>query len=373
MLRRFLLVAIVLLSSGKAAAQAVPAIDARAYFLIDTASGAVLAESQASDQLDPASLTKLMTAYLAFEALVERKVTLDELVHVSERAWRAPGSRMFIEVGSDVSFDDLLRGLIIQSGNDAAIALAEHLAGTEEAFVELMNESALALGMSATTYRNANGLPARGHVSTARDTAVLARALIDEFPQFYSRYSEREFTYNDIRQHNRNALLWLDESVDGLKTGYTSAAGYCLVSSAARDGMRLVAVVFGASTADARTEGSMALLDYGFESFETHKLYSSGQTIAQAEVWKGKLDVLDLGPAQDVYVTVPRGDYLNISATAALTTQIVAPLARDQAVGELEIMLNDRSISRLPLVALNEIEEGWLLTRMADSVALWFD
>jgi D-alanyl-D-alanine carboxypeptidase (penicillin-binding protein 5/6) len=314
-----------------------------------------------------------MTAYLAFEAVVDGRATLDEMVHVSEKAWRAPGSRMFIEVNSEVRFDDLLRGLIVQSGNDAAIALAEHLAGSEEAFIEAMNRAALDLGMTNTNYRNANGLPARGHVSTAGDTAVLARALIEKFPQFYSRYSEREFTYNDIRQHNRNALLWLDDSVDGLKTGYTRAAGYCLVSSAVRDGMRLVAVVFGASTADARTQGSLALLDYGFDSFETHKLYSSRQTIAQAEVWKGNRDLLNLGPLDDVFITVPRGEYPNISASAALTTDLVAPLALDQVVGELDISLADQKLSSLPLVALDEVEEGWLLTRLTDSVALWFD
>jgi D-alanyl-D-alanine carboxypeptidase (penicillin-binding protein 5/6) len=372
MKNRFRFLAVVL-SVASALAQAQPAIDAKSYYLVDSASGAVLAESKAAERLDPASLTKLMTAYLAFKAVVDGEATLREMVPVSERAWRAPGSRMFIEVGTEVPFDDLLRGLIVQSGNDAAIALAERLAGSEEAFVDAMNRTAIELGMNDTTYRNANGLPANGHLSTARDTALLARALIDDFPQFYSRYSEREFTYNAIRQHNRNALLWLDDSVDGLKTGYTRAAGYCLVSSAKRDDMRLIAVVFGASTANARTDSSMALLDYGFESFETHKLYASRQTIAQADVWKGKLDRLDLGPAEDVFVTVPRGDYSKIGASAALTADLIAPLALDQAVGQLEITLADQTIFSLPLVALNAVEEGWLLTRLTDSVALWFD
>jgi D-alanyl-D-alanine carboxypeptidase (penicillin-binding protein 5/6) len=373
MTARLRFIAVVLLSVTCALAQAQPSIDAKSYYLVDAASGTVLAESQAAERLDPASLTKLMTAYLAFKAVVEGEATLSEMVPVSEKAWRAPGSRMFIEVGSEVSFDDLLRGLIVQSGNDAAIALAERLAGSEDAFIDAMNRQAEKLGMNDTTYRNANGLPANGHLSTARDTASLARALIDDFPEFYSRYSEREFTYNAIRQHNRNALLWLDDSVDGLKTGYTRAAGYCLVSSAKRDDMRLIAVVFGASTADARTESSMALLDYGFESFETHKLYSSRETIAQAQVWKGKLDRLDLGPAEDVFVTVPRGDYAKIGASAALTASLVAPLALDQAVGQLEITVADRPVFTLPLVALNAVEEGWLLTRLTDSVALWFD
>ena len=356
-----------------AVVHAQPAIDAKAYYLVDASSGVVLAESAADEQLDPASLTKLMTAYLAFQAVETGAVALNDLVHVSEKAWRATGSRMFIEVDSDVAFDDLLRGLIVQSGNDAAIAIAEHLSGSVDAFVAQMNIAAQALGMAGTSYRNPNGLPARDHVSTAKDTALLARALIQEYPQYYSRYSEREFTYNDITQHNRNALLWLDDSVDGLKTGYTRAAGYCLVSSAARDGMRLIAVVFGSSTADARTAGSLALLNHGFDSFETHKLYDRGQSVAQARVFKGDIDVLNLGPAEDVYVTLPRGAAIELAASAALTTEIVAPLARDQAVAELELRLAGDIIASLPLVTLDAVEEGWLLSRLADSVSLWLD
>jgi len=370
-MRKLCFLTIALLITGGARAQ--PDIDAKSYFLVDASSGAVLAEGQATEQLDPASLTKLMTAYLAFEALVNGQAMLGDLVPVSEKAWRASGSRMFIEVNSEVLFDDLLRGLIVQSGNDSAIALAEYLAGSEEAFVAQMNQTAIELGMINTTYRNTNGLPARGHVSTAGDTARLARALIEGFPQFYSRYSEREFTYNDIRQHNRNALLWLDDSVDGLKTGYTRAAGYCLVSSAERDGMRLISVVFGASTADARTEGSMALLDYGFESFETHQLYSVGEPVAQARVRKGSVDTLALGLAEDVFVTIPRGEYSYLGASAAVTAELVAPLARGLAVGELEISLGEDRIALLPLVALDAIEEGWLLTRLVDTVAIWLE
>ncbi|MGD8340822.1 MAG: D-alanyl-D-alanine carboxypeptidase family protein [Gammaproteobacteria bacterium] len=361
----------VFLAAGSLWAQ--PAIDAKSYYLVDASSGVVLAEENAAESLDPASLTKLMTAYLAFESLESGEISLAEPVVVSEKAWREPGSRMFIEVNSEVAVDDLLRGLIVQSGNDAAIALAEHIAGSEEAFVERMNAAATALGMSGTVYRNPNGLPARGHFSTAADMATLARALIRDFPEHYSRYSEREFTYNEIRQHNRNALLWLDQSVDGLKTGYTRAAGYCLVSSAERDGMRLIAVVFGASTPDLRTEGSMALLNYGFDAFETHKLYSVGQPIAQARVWKGSLDMLALGATEDVFVTVPRGEYQNLGASAALTTDLVAPLDRNQAVGELEIRLGDERLYQYPLVALEPVGEGWFLSRMTDSISLWLD
>jgi D-alanyl-D-alanine carboxypeptidase (penicillin-binding protein 5/6) len=229
------------------------------------------------------------------------------------------------------------------------------------------------LGMTGTLYYNANGLPVAGHVSTARDTAILASAIIDSFPQYYSFYSEREFTFNEITQHNRNALLWRDDSVDGLKTGYTQAAGYCLVSSADRDGMRLIGVVFGASTADARTESSLKLLDYGFDAFETHRLYARGEAIAQARVFKGNLDLLTVGPADDVYVTVPRGQYSNIAANAALTAELVAPLAEQDAVGELEISLGGEPVTVVPLVALESVKEGWLLTRVADGVALWLD
>jgi D-alanyl-D-alanine carboxypeptidase (penicillin-binding protein 5/6) len=372
-MRGLLHAGILLFAAAAARAETGLEIDAKSYYLVDAASGSVLAESDANTPLDPASLTKLMTAYLAFEAVAEGQVMLADPVTVSERAWRAPGSRMFIEVGSDVAFDDLLRGLIVQSGNDAAIAVAEHLAGSEGAFIESMKATAAGLGMDGTSYRNSNGLPASGHLSTARDTAILSRAIIERFPEFYSRYSEREFTYNEIRQHNRNPLLWLDDSVDGLKTGYTRAAGYCLVSSAEREGMRLIAVVFGASTADARTESSMALLDYGFDAFETHKLYSGGQPVAEARVFKGKRDRLPLGPASDVYVTVPRGEYENLGASAALTADIVAPLARDQVVGDLMISLGGESISRLPLVALETVDEGWILRRVTDGVALLFE
>jgi len=350
-----------------------PAVDAKSFYLLDAASGVVLAESRATEQLDPASLTKLMTAYLAFKALAAGEVALDDLVPVSERAWRAPGSRMFIEVGSVVAFDDLLRGLIIQSGNDAAIAIAEQLAGSEQDFVAAMNETAAELGMTGTTWRNTNGLPARGHVSTARDMALLARALIRDFPQYYERFSEREFTFNAIAQYNRNDLLWQDDSVDGLKTGYTREAGYCLVSSAERDGMRLIAVIFGSTTDATRGESSLALLEYGFDAWETHRLYARGEAVAEARVFKGNLETLALGPAADVVVTVPRGSFETLVASAALTVELVAPLAPDQVVGDLEVMLGDARIASQPLVALTEVKRGGVLSRVADGVALWFD
>lgn len=372
-LRAFLPVVAIVLSWPVFADVAVPDVDAKAYYLLDANSGEVLAESNANARLDPASLTKLMTAYLVLESLFLGDASLDDNVPVSEKAWRASGSRMFIEVNSEVLLGDLLRGLVVQSGNDAAIALAEHLAGSEEAFVDRMNATAARLGMEQTTYRNPNGLPASGHVSSARDTAILSHALIRDFPSYYSLYSEREFTYNDITQHNRNALLWRDGGVDGLKTGYTRSAGYCLASSAERDGMRLIAVVLGSSSANARSDSSMSLLDFGFSAFETHRLYAAGEVVAQARVFRGNLDVLPMGPADDVFVTVPRGDYEQLAASASLNDEPVAPVLAHQAVGELEISYNDAPIRTVPLVALTDVPEGWLLSRVADSVALWFD
>ena len=368
-------IACLLAAQSAALAQDIPlpAVDGKSWYLTDAQSGAVLAESRATESLDPASLTKLMTAYLAFKALAEGEVALPDLVPVSEKAWRAPGSRMFIEVDTEVTFDDLLHGLIIQSGNDAAIAIAEHLAGSEEAFVAQMNEAAAALGMTGTTYRNTNGLPARGHVSTARDMAVLARAIIEEFPQYYPLFSEREFTYNTIPQYNRNDLLGQDDSVDGLKTGYTREAGYCLVSSAMRDGRRLIAVIFGSTSDSARAESSMALLEYGFDAFETHRLYARGDAVAEARVFKGSEDTLALGPAADVVVTVPRGSYATLVASAALSADLVAPVSLDQVVGEIEVRLDGERIAVQPLVTLTEAHRGFILSRVADSVALWFD
>lgn len=374
-MRRVVVLPALLLLAGVAMGQgaALPAVDARSYYLMDAASGVVLAESRATEQLDPASLTKLMTAYLAFEALAAGEIALGDLVSVSERAWRAPGSRMFIEVNSQVSFDDLLRGLIIQSGNDAAIAIAEHLAGSEEAFVAAMNATAAELGMTGTTFRNPNGLPANGHVSTARDLALLSRALIREFPEQYARFSEREFTFNTIPQKNRNSLLWQDDSVDGLKTGYTREAGYCLASSAERNGMRLIAVILGSTTEETRRVSSLALLEHGFDAWETHRLYARGEAVAEARVFKGNRETLAVGPADDLVVTVPRGSYAALLATAALTAELVAPLAPDQVVGEIEVRLGDARIATQALVALTEVERGFILSRIADSVALWFD
>jgi D-alanyl-D-alanine carboxypeptidase (penicillin-binding protein 5/6) len=350
-----------------------PRIEAGSYVLLDYATGDVLAAGNPDAQLGPASLTKLMTAYIVFDAVEAGLVALDEQVYVSERAWRMRGSRMFIEVDTHVSVGDLLQGLIVQSGNDASVALAEHLAGSEEAFVEIMNEYAARLGMANTVFKNSMGLSTRGHYSSARDLAMLARALITDFPQHYGFYSQREYTYNNIIQCNRNRLLRRDPTVDGLKTGYTSDAGYCLVSSAMRDGMRLIAVVMGMETPRARTEGSQALLEYGFEHFETHKLFAEGEPVTEARVWKGQPERAALGLVHDVYVTIPRRAFDALSASLQVTRELIAPLDEYREVGAVTVSLYDRNLYTEPLVALHPVTEGGLWTRVRDGVMLWLE
>lgn len=354
-------------------APAPPKIPAKGYILMDHASGDVLAESNADARLEPASLTKLMTAYIAFDALGRGDIGLDDAVTVSERAWRTPGSRMFIEVDTQVSVEKLLHGLIVQSGNDASVALAEHIAGSVESFVELMNRRASELGMTGTAYANPTGLPAEGHVSTARDLAVLARALIDRFPEYYDWYSIRDYTYNEIKQHNRNALLWRDDSVDGLKTGYTDSAGYCQVSSAERSGMRLIAVVLGMPSAQSRADGSEALLDYGFAHFETHRLYARGQQLTEVRVWKGNPAFTGLAIDRDLYVTIPRGAYDLLSATMQLTTELIAPVDQDTLVGRVEVSLAGERLATASLTPSRTVPVAGLLTRMIDGFRLWLE
>jgi D-alanyl-D-alanine carboxypeptidase (penicillin-binding protein 5/6) len=361
------------LQAQDAALPAPPRIAAASYYLVDFASGHVLAQSAAERRVPPASLTKLMTAYAVFKALEEGRISVDDEVHVSEKAWRMGGTRMFIEVNSRVPVEALIRGMLIQSGNDASVALAEHVAGSVDAFVALMNAYAEALGMSDTAYRNPTGLPAREHYSSAHDLAILARALIAEFPDYYGLYAEREFTYNGIKQHNRNRLLWRDSSVDGLKTGHTNAAGYCLVTSAQRDGMRLIAVILGADSANARTAAGQKLLDYGFQSYETHKLYSAGQEISTARVWGGQPEVTALGLATDLFVTIPRGLYESLNASMDLRTDLAAPLDAGSAVGEVKVLLQGLEISRVPLVVLQQVADGGAWARLRDEVSLWLE
>jgi serine-type D-Ala-D-Ala carboxypeptidase (penicillin-binding protein 5/6) len=378
-LARSVLLVSVLLVAAQAGAEdaaapspALPKVSFKSHYLVDFTTDRVLAANDADIQLPPASLTKLMTAYVVFGALQSGRIRLDDRAHVSEKAWRQGGTRMFIDVNSDVGIEDLLRGLLIQSGNDAAVALAEHTAGSVDAFVEEMNAAAKALGMDNSMFRNPHGLPARGHYTTAHDLALLAKAIIGEFPDFYSLYAEREFSYNGIAQHNRNALLWRDPSVDGMKTGYTAAAGYCLVTSAMRDGMRLIAVVLGAPSARIRNDGAQKLLEYGFGNFETHKLYSAGQAIDNARVWGGEAEFTGLGLTEDVYVTIPRGAYAKLAAKMDVVAQLAAPLVRGTAVGEVKVSFAGEPVVTSPLVVLSNVIDGGVWARMRDELQhLW--
>ncbi|HEY5623008.1 MAG TPA: D-alanyl-D-alanine carboxypeptidase family protein [Gammaproteobacteria bacterium] len=348
-----------------------PQIGASSYILTEFATGRVLADSNADERVEPASLTKLLTAYTAFHALRQGRVSLDDEVLVSEKAWRMEGSRMFIEVGTRVRLEALFRGMIIQSGNDASVAIAEHVAGTEEAFVDLMNQHAALLGMTGSSFRNTTGLPDPDHYVTARDIAVLAHAIIAEFPEYYDWYSETGFTYNEISQYNRNALLARDDSVDGLKTGHTNSAGYCLVTSAERSGMRLISVVTGMSSARAREDGSLALLNYGYRNFEAHKLYGAGEPVTSTRVWKGEPAEASLGLTEDIFVTVPRGKYDALEAVMDVDAEVLAPLADGDIVGSVRVSLDGEEIASAPLVALHDVGEASLWTRLKDELTLW--
>jgi D-alanyl-D-alanine carboxypeptidase (penicillin-binding protein 5/6) len=350
-----------------------PAVGAKGYLLEDFLSGQTIAEKNADQPLEPASITKLMTAYVVFSEIRDGNLSLEEKVRISEKAWRTEGSRMFVEVNSQVSVADLLKGVIIQSGNDATVALAEHVAGTEEGFASVMNHHAEQLGLTGTNFINSTGLPHKDHYTTARDIAIVARAMIEEFPEYYRWYSEREFTFNDITQYNRNKLLWRDESVDGLKTGHTESAGYCLVTSAERDGMRLISVVLGTSSEEARADASQALLNYGFRFFETHKLYDGGSKLTSARVWKGASESVDLGLDHTLYVTIPRGEYKNLDAAMQLQDHIIAPIAQDQPLGRVVVRLAEESVVEKDLVALNPVAEGSFLQRLVDEALLYFE
>jgi D-alanyl-D-alanine carboxypeptidase (penicillin-binding protein 5/6) len=360
-------------AAAVSARPAAPKLGVKSHYLVDFTTDKVLSSSGADTQLPPASLTKLMTAYVVFDALRSARIRLDDRARVSERAWRMGGTRMFIEVGSEVGIEDLLRGLLIQSGNDAAVALAEHVAGSLDAFVGEMNAAAKKLGMQSSVFRNPHGLPARGHYTTARDLAVLAKAIIEEFPDFYGLYAERDFSYNGIAQSNRNALLWRDPSVDGLKTGYTESAGYCLVTSAQRDGMRLIAVVLGAPNPRSRNDSAQKLLEYGFANFETHKLYTAGQEIEHARVWGGEIEFAGLGLTEDVYVTIPRGDYAKLAASMDVLAELAAPLVRGTAVGEVRVSFDGAPLVETPLVVLNNVLDGGVWARMRDELQLLWE
>ena len=350
-----------------------PSVGAKGYLVEDFHSGQTIAEKNADQRLEPASITKLMSAYVIFSEIRNGTLALEDKIRISKKAWRTEGSRMFVEVNSQVSVADLLKGMIIQSGNDATVALAEQVAGTEEGFASLMNHYAQKLGLRNSHFVNSTGLPHKDHYTTARDIARITRALIAEFPEYYQWYSERSFTYNDITQYNRNKLLWRDESVDGLKTGHTDSAGYCLVTSAERDGMRLISVVLGTKSEEARADASQALLNYGFRFFETHKLYDSGSKLATTRVWKGAVETVDLGLAETLYVTVPRGEYKNLDASMQLQDQITAPVSKGQALGRVVLRLGDKTIVENNLGALSDVAEGNFWQRIVDEALLYFE
>ena len=350
-----------------------PAIAGDSHILLDFRTGRVLAEQNADKAVDPASITKIMTSYVVFKQLENGAISLTDEVTISEKAWRAPGSRMFIEVGKKITVENLLKGMIIQSGNDASIALAEHVAGSEDAFADLMNQYAERLGMSNSHFINATGLPAENHKVTARDVATLSRAMIAEFPDFYDWYAQHEFTWNGIKQSNRNLLLYRDERVDGIKTGHTEAAGYCLAASAVEGDMRLVSVVMGTGSDRARADASQALLNYGFRFFETHKLYAAGTELTKAKVWKGAVDEVGLAPGEDIFVTIARGRYDKLEAVMDIQEQMVAPLADDQVVGVVRVSLDGQELTRAPLTPVAPVAEGSLFRRAVDAIQMMFE
>ncbi len=367
---------ILLLPFAVSAAVSVPApptVAATGYLLIDMDSDTVLAQKDAEQRLEPASLTKIMTAYVVFRELHDGSVKLSDEVLVSEKAWKTPGSRMFIEVNKRVSVEELLKGMVIQSGNDASVALAEHVAGSEEAFANLMNEHARRLGMVNTHFVNATGLPDPEHYTTPHDIVLVTEATIREFPELYKMYAVKEYTFNEIRQHNRNNLLWHDESVDGVKTGHTEAAGYCLVASAKRDGMRLVSVVMGTESEKSRIRESKSLLNYGFRFYETHRLYGASDRLTRSRVWMGEQEQVALGLARDLYVTIPRHQYERLNARTVIQPQIEAPLAKGQKVGEVIVELDGEVLTRRTLVALEDVPEGGIWRTMVDSVLMMLE
>lgn len=351
---------------------AAPQIAATAYLVMDADTGKVILESQSDERFAPASLTKMMTSYIVEYELNKGNVGLEDLVLVSENAWRTQGSRMFIREGTQVKLGDLLKGIIIQSGNDASVAVAEHIAGSESAFAGLMNQHARELGMTNTNFANATGLPAENHYSSAKDLAILAKAIIQKFPEHYGIYAEKYFTYNKIRQPNRNKLLWRDNTVDGIKTGHTEEAGYCLVASAKRDDMRLISVVMGTSSEEARAQESQKLLAYAFRHFRTHKLYSANESLSDVKVWGGQQDQVKLGLQEALAVTVPRGQAEQLQAIMDVDKVIKAPVVAGQEYGVVRVSLGDEEIATVPLVAMQDVEQGGLLKRIWHAIVLFF-
>lgn len=368
-----LLVCLCLVGSPASAQQPSLTIAAKSYFLADFQTGQTLASENAHEQIEPASLTKLMTAYVVFSALKQEHISLSQNVHVSERAWRMIGSRMFIEPNKKVTVDELIRGMIVQSGNDACIALAEIIAGSEEIFVQMMNKEAARLGMLNTHFTNTTGLPDANHFSTAHDLAILAAAIIRDFPEFYPLYSLKEYTYNDITQPNRNRLLWLDPHVDGLKTGWTKTAGYCLITSAKRDNQRLISVIIGSDSAKTRSIESQRLLNYGFQFYDTVHLYNRSQEVTTIQLWKGNQNQLKAGFSHDVYFTLLKGQADKLKATMEYKQPLIAPINAGDNVGAVKFTLDGKPMATYPLVALESIGTTNIFGRTWDSIQLLFN
>jgi D-alanyl-D-alanine carboxypeptidase (penicillin-binding protein 5/6) len=373
-------IAATVLSLSAAIAQTVPAptIAAKSWLLLDATSGQVLASQEPDMRIEPASLTKLMTAYLAFSAIKDKKLDLNQMITVSTNAWKVDpsSSKMFIEPRTPVKVNDLLYGLIVQSGNDASVALAEAVAGTEETFVTLMNREAARMGMKSTSFGNSHGLPSAANYSTARDLAVLASHLVDDHPNFYKIYSTKEFTYNNIKQPNRNRLLWLDPTVDGMKTGHTQAAGYCLIATAKRPNgageRRLISVVLGTVSDQVRAQESQKLLNWGFQNFDTVKLYGKGDAVATPAVWKGSKNEVKVGFNHDLYVTVPKGAGDKLKPVLERKDPLIAPIAQNSKVGTLKVSGADgKVVAELPVVALEEVSQASIFGRAWDSLRLW--
>ena len=360
------------ITSAHAQTPPAPVINAKSWLLLDVSSGQVLASQSAGERIEPASLTKLMTAYLAFAALKAKTITQEQTVPVSERAWKMGGSRMFIEPKKPVTVAELLRGMIVQSGNDACVALAELISGSEEAFAGAMNREAKRLGLKNTVFKNSTGWPDPEHLTTAEDLSTLAGAIIRDFPEFYSLYSLKDYTYNGITQPNRNKLLWVDPNVDGMKTGHTESAGYCLITSVKRGPRRLLTVVLGAASDNARATESQKLLNFGFLNYDGIKLYDKGQSLAQLEVWKGSAREIKVGFDRELFVTLPKGQAGKVKATLVSQKPLIAPVALGQKIGSMKVTVEGRYIAEIPVVALEAVEGAGVFGRAYDTVRLWF-
>jgi D-alanyl-D-alanine carboxypeptidase (penicillin-binding protein 5/6) len=372
MVRWLAFLAVLICATSHAAAPPPPSVGGKSWLVGDMTSGQVLAAEKADERFEPASLTKLMTAYLVFAALRDKKITREQQVPVSTRAWRAPGSRMFIEPRKPVTVDELIKGMEIQSGNDACIALAEAVAGSEEVFAQVMNREAARLGMANSKFMNSTGLPDAQHYSTARDLYILAAALIRDFPEEYARYyAIKEFRYNNITQPNRNRLLWLDPTVDGVKTGHTDAAGYCLIASSRRSGRRLLSVLLGSTSENARAQESQKLLNWGFQFFDSVKLFGTGEVVRPLEVWKGASRTVKAGVQGDLYVSVPKGEAAKLKADLVSQQPLVAPLTQGQRIGTLRVSFDGKPLAEYPLVALEAVAPAGIFGRAWDTLRLW--